>query len=158
MTTDGPSSRDARGDGRASSAVAWASPAVWILGLFSAGGLIGFIATFILIVMRPPETPAPRVLTEVEGQRLVGPPGERGPAGPPGPRGAPGDPGLRILRNDCAAGNCTVECADDEVLLNAYCNPNRSPAVYPAEHSALCRAAGRGRVEVVAACLKSSRR
>jgi hypothetical protein len=136
----------------------WSRPDVWILGVFSALGLIGFIATFVLIMMRSPSVPMQRTLTDAEVQRLIGPPGERGPAGPAGPRGAAGDPGLRILRSDCATGNCTVECADDEVLLNAYCNPNRTAATYPTEHSALCRTQGRGRIEVVAACVKSSRR
>jgi hypothetical protein len=121
-------------------------------------GLIGFIATFVLIIVRSPDAPVQRTLTDAEAQRLMGRPGERGPAGPAGPRGAAGDSGLRILRLDCAAGNCTAECADDEVLLNAYCNPNRTPASYPTEQSALCRTTGRGKVEVVAACLKASRR
>jgi hypothetical protein len=129
-----------------------------MLGVFSVLGLVGFIATFVLIVMRSPNAPVQRALTDAEVQRLVGPPGERGAAGPAGPRGAAGDPGLRVLRSDCSTGNCTVECADDEVLLNAYCNPNRTPAAYPTEHGAQCRATGRGRVEVVAACVKSSRR
>ena len=136
----------------------WSRPDVWMLGVLSALGLIGFIATFVLIVMRSPNVPVQRTLTEAEVQRLVGPPGERGPAGPAGPRGAAGEPGLRILRSDCATSNCTVECADDEVLLNAYCNPNRTPATYPAENSAQCRLQARGRVEVVAACLKAPRR
>jgi hypothetical protein len=135
----------------------WAAE-VWMLGAFSIIGLIGFIATFVLIMMRAPDSPVQRTLTAEEIQRLTGPRGERGPAGPTGPRGAAGDPGLRILRGECAAGNCTVECADSEVLLNAYCNPNRTPAAFPTEHSALCRATGRGRIEVVAACLKDSRR
>ena len=136
----------------------WSRPDVWMLGVFSAIGLIGFIATFVLIVMRSPNVPLQRTLTEAEVQRLVGPPGARGPAGPAGPRGAAGEPGLRILRSDCATSNCTVECADDEVLLNAYCSPNRTAAIYPAEHIAQCRTQGRGRVEVVAVCAKSSRR
>ena len=139
----------------------WSRPDVWMLGVLSVLGLIGFIATFVLIVMRSPSVPVQQTLTEAEVQRLIGPPGERGPAGPAGPagpRGAAGDPGLRIVRSDCATGNCTVECADDEVLLNAYCNPNRTAAAYPAENSAQCRTQGRGRVEVVAACVKSSRR
>ncbi len=74
------------------------------------------------------------------------------------PRGAAGDAGVRILRIDCATGNCTAECADDEILLNAYCSPGRTPATYPTEHSAPAAPAGRGRVEVVAACVKGSRR
>jgi len=112
----------------------------------------------VLVVMRSPPGPqAPRVLPAVETQRVVGPPGERGQAGPAGPRGPTGESGVRFLRNDCSTGGCTIECADDEVLLNAYCNPNRTAAAYPTEHSAHCRATGR-RTEVVAACVKSSRR
>jgi hypothetical protein len=139
----------------------WSTPELWMLGIFSALGLAGFVATFVLVVMRSPPGPqAPRVLPAVETQRVVGPPGERGqagPAGPRGPAGPAGESGVRILRNDCSTGNCTIECADDEALLNAYCNPNRTPAVYPTEHSAHCRATGR-RIEVVAACVKSPRR
>jgi hypothetical protein len=132
-----------------------------MLGIFSVLGLVGFVATFVLVVMRSPPGPqASRALPVVETprvERVVGPPGERGLAGPAGPRGPAGEAGIRVLRNECSTGNCSTECADDEVLLNAYCNPNRTPAVYPTEHSALCRATGR-RIEVVAACVKSSRR
>jgi hypothetical protein len=158
MSSNEPSSSDAPGEAVAPRPRSWSRPELWMLGVFSALGLIGFIATFVLIVVRSPNAPVQRALTDAEVQRLVGPRGERGAAGPAGPRGAPGDPGLRVLRSDCATGNCTVECADDEVLLNAYCSPGRTPAAYPTEYSALCRTTGRGRVEVVAACLKASRR
>jgi hypothetical protein len=40
-----------------------------MLGVLSAIGLIGFIATFVLIVMRSPSVPVQRVLTEAEVQR-----------------------------------------------------------------------------------------
>jgi hypothetical protein len=129
-----------------------------MLGAFSAVGLIGFIATFALLILRAPDAPVPRTLSPAEVQSLAGPPGERGPPGAAGPRGAAGDPGIRVLRGDCVTGNCTLECADDEVLLNAFCNPGRTPAAFPTEQSALCRPTGRGRIEVVAACLKSPRR
>jgi len=158
MSSTEPSSSATPADAPVPRPRPWSRPDVLMLGVLSAIGLIGFIATFVLIVMRSPSVPVQRVLTEAEVQRLIGPPGERGPAGPAGPRGAAGDPGLRIVRSDCVTGNCTVECADDEVLLNAYCNPNRTAAAYPAENSAQCRTQGRGRVEVVAACVKSSRR
>ena len=161
MSSTEPSSSNTPADAAVPRPRSWSRPDVWMLGVLSVLGLIGFIATFVLIVMRSPSVPVQRTLTEAEVQRLLGPPGERGPAGPAGPagpRGAAGDPGLRIVRSDCATGNCTVECADDEVLLNAYCNPNRTAAAYPAENSAQCRTQGRGRVEVVAACVKSSRR
>jgi hypothetical protein len=158
MSSNEPGSSDAPAEAVVPRPKSSSRPDVWMLGVFSALGLVGFIATFVLIVMRSPNAPVQRALTDAEVQRLMGPPGERGAAGPAGPRGAAGDPGIRVLRNDCATGNCTVDCADDEVLINAYCNPNRTPATYPAEHSAQCRVTGRGRVEVVAACLKSSRR
>jgi hypothetical protein len=133
----------------------------WTLGVFSLVGLIGFIATFVLIVFRSPDAQVPRALTAAELQGFVGktgPPGERGPVGPPGPRGPAGEAGVRIVRADCTAANCTAACAADEVLLNAYCGPTRAPAAYPTESSAACRVVGRGRVEVVVACLKASRR
>ena len=130
---------------------------MWLLGAFSVIGLIGFIATFVLIVVRAPNAPVQRTLTAAEIQRLTGPAGERGPAGPAGPRGATGDAAVRVVRGDCGTGNCIAECADDEVLLNAYCSPGRTPAVYPTEHSALCRPTGRGRVDAVAICVKARR-
>ena len=99
-----------------------------MLGAFSIIGLIGFIATFVLIVLRAPNAPVQRTLTPAEVQRLTGPAGERGPAGPAGPRGATGDAAVRVVRADCGTGNCIAECADDEVLLNAYCSPGRTPA------------------------------
>ena len=132
---------------------------VWMLGIFSVLGLVGFIATFALIMVRSPGAPVQHALSDAELRRLVGPQGERGPAGPAGARGPAGDAPIRILRVDCTAGNCTAECNDDEILLSAYCSPNRSPVAYPTEHSAVCRAQiGRVKVEVVAACLKASRR
>jgi hypothetical protein len=158
MSSSEPSSGNQPGDAAPPQPGPWSRPDLWTLAAFSAVGLIGFIATFILLVMRTPSAPVQRALSPAEVQSLVGPPGERGPPGAPGPRGAAGDPGIRILRGECATGNCTVECADDEILLNAYCSPNRTPAAFPTEHSALCRTTGRGRIEVVAACLKPSRR
>ena len=55
---------------------------MWTLGIFSALGLAGFIATFVLIVMRSPHAEVPRALSAADVQRLAGPPGARGPAGP----------------------------------------------------------------------------
>jgi hypothetical protein len=137
----------------------WSTAELWMLGVFSAIGLIGFIATFVLLVMRTPGAPVQRALTATEIERLTGPRGERGPAGPPGARGPAGEPGLRLVRTECTAAGCVAECADDEVLLSAYCSPNRGPVTYPTEHSAACRPQlGRGRVEVVAACMKAARR
>ena len=136
----------------------WSTVEVWMLGLFSVLGLAGFVATFVLLLMRSPAPPAPHVApAAAQPQRVAGPQGERGPAGPPGPRGPAGDSGIRVVRSECVTGNCVAECAGDEMLLNAYCTPNRAPAVYPSEHSALCRAQGR-RIEVVAVCMKSAQR
>jgi len=130
-----------------------------MLGAFSVIGLIGFIATFVLIVVRTPGAPVQRTLSATEIQHLTGPKGERGPAGPAGARGPAGDSGVRLVRSDCTAGNCAAECAADEILLSAYCSPNRAPVAYPTEHSAACRPlGGRVKVEVVAACVKAARR
>jgi hypothetical protein len=96
-------------------------------------------------------------LTAAEIQRLTGPAGERGPAGPAGARGATGDAAVRVVHGDCGTGNCIAECANDEVLLIAYCSPGRTLAVYPTEYSALCRPTGRGRVDAVAICVKARR-
>jgi hypothetical protein len=137
----------------------WSSAEVWMLGIFSAIGLIGFIATFALVVMRSPGAPVQHTLTDAEIARLTGPRGEPGQPGPPGARGPAGDPGVRVLRVDCGTAGCAAECAPDEILLGAYCSPSRGPVAYPTEHSAACRPSGaRVRVEVVAACVKSGRR
>jgi len=133
----------------------------WTLGLFSLLGLIGFIATFVLILVRSPDAQGPRALTAEEIKTLAGkpgPPGERGALGPPGPRGPAGEPGVRILRVDCTPTSCTATCAADEVLINAYCGPNHAAAVFPTEISAACRAPARGRLDLVAACAKAPRR
>ena len=135
----------------------WSRSEVWVLGAFSVIGLIGFIATFVLIMLRTPNAPVQRTLTAAEIQRLTGPAGERGPVGPAGPRGATGDAAVRVVHGDCGTGNCIAECASDEVLLNAYCNPGRTLAVYPTETSALCRPTGRGRIDAVAICVKARR-
>jgi len=137
----------------------WSAAEVWVLGVFSVIGLVGFIATFALIMVRSPSAPVQRTMTAAETQRLIGPAGERGPAGPAGPRGAPGDAAVRVVRPDCGSGtgSCTADCADDEVLLSAYCSPGRTQAVFPTDHSALCRLTGRGRADVVAFCVKGRR-
>ena len=138
----------------------WSTSEVWLLGAFSIIGLIGFIATFVLVMLRAPNAPVQRTLTAAEIQRLTGPAGERGPVGPigpAGPRGATGDAAVRVVHGDCGTGNCIAECANDEVLLNAYCSPGRTLAVYPTETSALCRPTGRGRIDAVAICVKARR-
>jgi hypothetical protein len=74
-----------------------------------------------------------------------GPGGERGPAGPPGPpgpQGSQGPPGpasaIRIVRTDCIASTCVVECQSNEVLVTAYCGANRGAATFLTERSASC--------------------
>ena len=87
-----------------------------------------------------------------------GPKGDPGPPGPPGPRGEPGPPGppggVRVVRSNCDATSCTVQCADDEMLLTAYCGARRNAAVIPTERSATCRSPVPANSPVVAACLK----
>jgi Collagen triple helix repeat (20 copies) len=71
--------------------------------------------------------------------------GPAGPAGPPGPAGSQGQPGppgpggLRLVQNQCTQNSCTAECADDEVLLSAWCGPHRNTANFPTDRSASCR-------------------
>jgi hypothetical protein len=143
------------------------SVGVWALATLSALGLIGFVVVFGFVLART--VPGPRVLGPegtgaASAHSAAGPlgskgdPGPRGERGPPGPVGPRGDPGIRIVRHDCAGGNCTVACDDDEVLLTAHCGIGRTPAVYPTEHSALCRSRGTAKVEVVVACVKLSPR
>lgn len=71
----------------------------------------------------------------------AGPAGPRGPAGPPGPQGEKGSPGegVRVVQSNCLHGsNCTVQCRDNEVLVSAYCGPNRHPATFLGERSVSC--------------------
>ncbi len=72
----------------------------------------------------------------------AGPPGPPGPAGPPGPPGAQGPPGpvtgFRILRVNCSNLACTATCNEAEVLVTAYCGPNRNAATFLTERSASC--------------------
>ena len=74
----------------------------------------------------------------------TGPAGQTGPQGPAGPQGAQGEKGaagegVRVVRSNCLHGSsCTVECRDNEVLVSAYCGPNRHPATFLGERSASC--------------------
>jgi len=145
---------------------------VWVLGALSLCGLVGVIVTFGLIVARTApnsQTPAQHAQSsrsatpaQSQPQQIIGQPGPRGEQGPPGPagaRGPAGDAGIRIIRSNCTTGNCTVECNNDEMILTAHCGAGRAQAVYPTENSALCRSPrSTAKVEIVAACLKSSRR
>lgn len=92
------------------------------------------------------------------GQSPQGPKGDPGPPGPPGPKGDPGPPGppfgFRVVRSNCDATNCTVQCAEDEMLLTAYCGVRRNAAVIPNERSATCRSPVPANSPLVAACMK----
>jgi hypothetical protein len=92
------------------------------------------------------------------GQGRPGPKGEPGPPGPPGANGERGPPGpalgIRVVKADCDARNCTVQCGDDEMLLTAYCGARRNAAVIPSERSATCRSQVPANSPLVAACVK----
>jgi hypothetical protein len=70
----------------------------------------------------------------------TGPAGSRGPAGRDGAQGEKGAPGggVRIVRSDCLHGECTLACRDSEILVTAYCGPNRRAATFLAERTASC--------------------
>jgi hypothetical protein len=92
------------------------------------------------------------------GQGQPGPKGDPGPPGPPGAKGDPGPPGaplgVRMVRANCDATNCAVQCGEDELLLTAYCGARRNAAVIPTERSATCRSPVPANSPVVAICMK----
>ena len=94
------------------------------------------------------------------GKGPQGEKGDPGPAGTPGEKGAAGPPGMssavRIVRTNCDATNCAVQCGDDEVLLIAYCGPTRNPAIFPTERSASCRIRNAVNNPLIAACAKTA--
>jgi hypothetical protein len=132
------------------------------LGILSVAGLLGFAVAYGLILERAPSPPrqaatpvaAPATPPAIGQPGPAGPKGDPGPAGERGQPGAPGDAGVRVVRQACGPAECTVECADGEMLLTAYCGVGRAPAAYPTERSALCRPRGNARFELVAACAK----
>ena len=63
---------------------------------------------------------------------------------------------MRIVRSNCDATSCAVQCSDDEVLLIAYCGPARNAATFPTERSASCRTRNVANDPLVAACLKAT--
>src|SRR5882724_6639306 len=87
-----------------------------------------------------------------------GPAGAQGPAGPQGPAGVAPATGMRVVRANCDAVGCTVQCGEDEMLVTAYCGAKRNPAIYPSERSASCRGPGLANTPLVAACAKISAR
>jgi hypothetical protein len=94
------------------------------------------------------------------GKGPQGEKGDAGAAGPPGARGEAGPPGassaMRIVRSNCDATSCTAQCADDEVLLIAYCGGTRNAAIFPTERSASCRAHNPANNPLIAACAKAT--
>jgi hypothetical protein len=101
----------------------------------------------------PPGPAGPRGAAGPQGP--AGPQGAQGPEGPPGQGGAGG--AIRVVRTNCEGGDCTFECRDDEVLLTAYCGPQRTAATFSSERAASCRTtAGRRRASatgpLVVAC------
>jgi hypothetical protein len=136
---------------------------IWMLGIFSVIGIVGFLATFVLILARTSDHQGAmsRPIMRVPQQGVAGERGPAGPAGPPGPRGEQGlagDAGIRLVRPECPTGTCNLSCNDDEILLIAHCGAGRLPTVYQNERTALCRSSIRAPAEVVAACVKSSKK
>jgi hypothetical protein len=94
------------------------------------------------------------MITWIQGSK--GPMGDQGPPGPKGPRGDAGPPsttsGIRIVRSNCDETTCRVQCGENEMLLTAYCGPNRNPAVIPTERAAACRSPVPANNPLVAVC------
>jgi hypothetical protein len=92
------------------------------------------------------------------GQGQQGRKGDPGPPGPPGARGDRGPPGpaldIRVVKADCDARSCTVECGDDEMILTAFCGVRRNVAVLPTARSATCRNQVPANNPLVAVCMK----
>ena len=90
------------------------------------------------------------------GQSPKGPMGDQGPPGPKGPRGDAGPlsttSGIRIVRSNCDETTCRVQCGENEMLLTAYCGPNRNPAIIPTERAATCRSPVPANNPLVAVC------
>ena len=90
------------------------------------------------------------------GQGLKGPVGDQGPPGPKGPQGDAGPPsttsGIRIVHSACDETTCRVQCSENEMLLTAYCGPNRNPAIIPTERAATCRSPVPANNPLVAVC------
>jgi hypothetical protein len=87
-----------------------------------------------------------------------GPAGDQGPPGPKGPPGDAGSPsttsGIRIVRSNCDETTCRVQCGENEMLLTAYCGPNRNTAIIPTERAATCRSPVPANNPLVAVCAR----
>jgi hypothetical protein len=87
-----------------------------------------------------------------------GPTGPVGPPGPPGPRGEQGPPSptVRVVRKDCLVGGCTASCRGDEVLVSAYCGPERNPPTFIGERQVSCGVeSNAANAPLVAVCVAS---
>jgi hypothetical protein len=82
-----------------------------------------------------------------------GPSGAQGPAGPPGAQGSAVPEGLRIIRNSCTASGCSVQCAEGEIIVSAWCGARRTLAFVATERQAQCRAAAANN-PIVGLCAK----
>ncbi len=82
--------------------------------------------------------------------------GPKSEAGPPGERGPPGPPGsaLHIVRTTCDDRSCLATCADDEIVISAWCGAARNPTSFPNERSAACRGRAETNNPLVAVCAK----
>ena len=63
-----------------------------------------------------------------------GPKGDQGATGPPGPPSR----SIRVLRNGCLSGQCTLSCRGNEALIGAYCGPSHNPASFLDERQVSC--------------------
>jgi hypothetical protein len=63
---------------------------------------------------------------------------------------------MRIIRSNCDPAGCAAQCAEDEVLLVAYCGAARNPATFPTERSASCRLRNPQNNPLVAVCIKAT--
>jgi hypothetical protein len=63
---------------------------------------------------------------------------------------------VRVVQSNCLEGTCTITCRDNEVLVTAYCGPNRSAAAFLAERTASCGvAANAANGPLVAVCVSA---
>ncbi len=102
-------------------------------------------------------------LLSLRKQRPVGQQGEKGEPGTPGIQGPPGQPGgtgqagpgaVHIVRTTCDAASCVAQCADDEIVISAWCGAQRNPSNFPTEKSATCRGRGAKNNPLIAVCAK----
>jgi hypothetical protein len=47
------------------------------------------------------------------------------------------------VQSTCEQGNCTIECRENEILVSAYCGPNRNAATFLGERRASCGVAAK---------------